>query len=184
VSRNRSPRARQRRRAFTLLELMIAVAIVGILAAIAIPSLQRLHLRARSAEAGTNLAAIRKAEIIWFSEFGYYVSAAPSPATHGGAHRQPFVDMGGFANIGWSPEGQVFFHYAVATAGGAVTADAAADLDEDGATQTWGYVHPDLLGATVAGRLSCLGVWNPTTASADGRDLIGPCGATDGRSKF
>ncbi|NNL67452.1 MAG: hypothetical protein HKP30_14480, partial [Myxococcales bacterium] len=95
---------------------------------------------------------------------------------------QPFVDVGGdFAVLGWSPEGKIFFNYAVAAAGGAFTADASADLDEDGNPQVWGVVHPDLLGATVVGPLSCAGVWDATTASPSTLDVVGPCGANHGR---
>ena len=43
---------------FTLIELMIVVAIIGILASIAIPNFLRFQGRARQAEAKTNLKAI------------------------------------------------------------------------------------------------------------------------------
>ena len=39
---------------------------------------------------------------------------------------EPFVDAGGFGNLGRVPEGPLYFQYAVATAGTAYTADAAA----------------------------------------------------------
>ena len=58
---------------FTLIELMIVVAIIGILAAIAIPNFLTYQLKSRQAEAKTNLQAIKTSEVAFQAERGCYV---------------------------------------------------------------------------------------------------------------
>jgi type IV pilus assembly protein PilA len=65
---------------FTLIELMIVVAIIGILAAIAIPAYQDYTIRAQVSE-GLNLAAAAKAAI---SESYLNTGAAPATRTKAG----------------------------------------------------------------------------------------------------
>ena len=179
---------RKSKKGFTLIELMIVVAIIGILAAIAIPNFLRFQLKSKTSEAKVNLAAIRTAEESYLAEFGSYVVAAPSPAVNGGSQKQTFVDVGvagaNFATIGWLPEGQVFFNYAVAVAGLAYTADSSADIDANMTNQIWGYVHEDPNAAVVVGALTCAGAYDPVTAMADVVNTVGPCGANFGQSEF
>ncbi len=57
---------------FTLIELMIVVAIIGILAAIAIPNFLRYQAKSRQTEARTNLGGIVVAETSYFGEQARY----------------------------------------------------------------------------------------------------------------
>jgi len=64
---------------FTLIELMIVVAIIGILAAIAIPNFLQYQLKSRQSEAKTNLGAIKTSEVSWQGERGCYLVVAAAP---------------------------------------------------------------------------------------------------------
>src|SRR4029077_3697952 len=68
---------------FTLIELMIVVAIIGILAAIAIPAYQDYTIRAQVSE-GLNLAAAAKAAIA-----ETYLNRGVAPATRTAAGMSP-----------------------------------------------------------------------------------------------
>ena len=62
---------------FTLIELMIVVAIIGILAAIAVPAYQDYTIRSRVSEAASLSGAVRTAIDVAFSE-GYGLLSIPA----------------------------------------------------------------------------------------------------------
>ena len=64
---------RKRFHGFSLMEVMIVVVIIGILAALAYPNLEKYLKRARQTEAKTNLSAIYTAQKIYFSLHQSYV---------------------------------------------------------------------------------------------------------------
>ncbi len=57
---------------FTLIELMIVVAIIGILAAIAIPNFLSYQAKARQSEAKTNLGGVYVSETAFYGEQGEF----------------------------------------------------------------------------------------------------------------
>ena len=62
------------KKAFTLIELMIVVAIIGILAAIAIPNFIKFQCRSKQSEAKGNLKAIYVSEESYRGENDTYIS--------------------------------------------------------------------------------------------------------------
>lgn len=72
----------KRQAGFTLIELMIAIAVVGILTAIALPSYNGYMMRARLSEAFTGLAGVQpRLEQHWSNTRSYagFDSVTPSP---------------------------------------------------------------------------------------------------------
>src|SRR5450759_2823638 len=78
------------KKGFTLIELMIVVAIIGILAAIAIPNFLRFQAKSKQSEAKGNLGGIFTAEVAYQSEKGFF---------------------GNFNQIAWSPVGTARYTY-------------------------------------------------------------------------
>ena len=163
---------RKSEKGFTLIELMIVVAIIGILAAIAIPNFIRFQLKAKSSEGKVNLAAIRTAEEGYMAEFGEYVASAAS--NQGTSAKVDFTAADtGFDTLGWAPEGKVYFSYGVAVDAPGFFATASADIDADTTPQVWGYKKSTTL--LVAGGHAC---------GIDEDDQVGPCEDGHGQSIF
>ena len=89
---------------FTLIELLIVIAILGILAAIAIPTYMGQKKRAVYAEAETNLQSIRLLEEQFYAENGRYApdvdnDIATAETAFYNAANDTNTNIGGAANI-------------------------------------------------------------------------------------
>ena len=108
---------RKKSKGFTLIELMIVVAIIAILAAIAIPQYRKFQLKAKTSEAKTNIGAIRSCEEAYAAEHDFYLTAAYYPGS-ASASRQTWDTTAAGANqfnsLGFKPAGDVYYDYGVA----------------------------------------------------------------------
>ncbi|MEM9175101.1 MAG: prepilin-type N-terminal cleavage/methylation domain-containing protein [Myxococcota bacterium] len=151
-----------RTRGFTLVELMIVVAIIGVLASVAIPSYLNYQLTAKRSEGYANLASLAKAQKAYFAEFNDYIAVAAEPSFTLGqvpttVTRDSTPINAAFSSVGWVPEGDVFFDYDTATptdpltgactcTEACFTATAYGNLDGDASLSVMLYTHPDRLG--------------------------------------
>jgi type IV pilus assembly protein PilE len=142
---------------FTLIEMMIAVAIIGILATVAIPAFNNYQNRSKRSEAYANLASVVKLEKGYFGEYNAYTGVAPQPGggLPSGNKRiwTPAADAA-FGTVGFRPDGAVFYDYdvnvdpAVCPASDCFTATAYGDADGNGLVAIVMYVQPTAGGAT------------------------------------
>jgi type IV pilus assembly protein PilA len=141
-SRARPRPARERRSGFTLIEVMITVAIVGVLAMIAVVGYRKIINSSRTVEATHMVAAVREAQERYHAEVGRYanvsVALAANQATHHAA-LYPHAASGGsepgsykiawglpcpgsaclvdWTVLGVQPDGPVYYGYSTVSGG-------------------------------------------------------------------
>ncbi|MDZ4662177.1 MAG: prepilin-type N-terminal cleavage/methylation domain-containing protein [Pseudomonadota bacterium] len=134
---------------FSLIELMVVVAIIGILAAVAIPNFTRFQIRAKQTEGKSQLGSIYLGERVYMTEYAGTSSA--------------------LSDIGIVPDGGLIYNCGLVAAGAGVRAGpatniTAAPLNTGGTIATWcatagpaicsakpGYVFDPLVGAAAGG---------------------------------
>ncbi len=143
-------RSKRRDAGFTLVELMITVAIIGILSGTAITLFRDQQMRSKRSEAMTNVEGVAKMTKGYFGDTGVYpTDLLYYPPNPFGPLAVPWNSAGStsFDVIGFRAEGAVRYRYdliAGADCGcvGCFTAAAYTDLDGDGPASAVAYFHP------------------------------------------
>lgn len=87
--------SRNSQRGFSLVELMVVVAIIGVLAAIAVPSINKYLAKARQTEAKTQLSSLYTSEKAFYAEYTAY--------------------HGMFGAVGYAPQGELRYNVGFTT---------------------------------------------------------------------
>jgi len=159
----------KKEKGFTLMELLIAVAIVVILAGVGIPVYLRFQAGAKHAEASTNLNGIKLAEESFKLANGVYGLCAQHPAGAPTQTKQPWgAGNADFDALGFSTSADVLFVYAVNTDNATSTFLAGALGDTDGDTTNILFVATESAGPhVVTAADAALPAGLPVGAAAD-----------------
>ncbi len=146
---------------FTLIELMIVVAIIGILAAVAIPAFMKYIKKSKTTEAAINVRKIYDGNVAYYDEdhvtqtgtvlTKYFVSVGPQPASVPGVNKT----LGNWEDPGWQAlkfgmDSPALYRYTSLSGGSGTTAffTAQAEGNIDGDTVTSWFERVGLINAT------------------------------------
>lgn len=134
-------------RAFTLVELIIVVIIIGILASVSIPQYNKVMERSRIVEASNMLGSLRGAQLRYKLETTNYATALTSID----------VDMPDYDNDGTKNDGKFFTYNVVNIPAGAITTVATADRKSNGMYGEYKIEINESGKVSCAGTLDCAG---------------------------
>lgn len=135
---------------FSLVELMIVVAIIGILAAIAIPNFITMQLKAKRGEVPGNVDGIKTAELAYDAAFDGYVTAVVQPRATTALNKTAvaWVTATDWTALNWAPDGLVRGSYEVTSSATNFTITGSSDVDDDGSNAA--YTATTTTNATLA----------------------------------
>lgn len=147
---------------FSLIELMVVVAIIGILAAIAVPNYQKFTAKSKQSEAKSNLSALYSAERAFFAEWQGYYSR--------------------FSQVGYAPTGNLRYRHGFNADTGNVPAPYSGNQGVAGDSITTTYCAVAANGCTEITAPVAIGAMPATniTNGAGGTFIAGATGDIDG----
>jgi type IV pilus assembly protein PilA len=120
-------------RAFTIVELMIVVAILAVLSALAMGNYQSYKLKAARSELMTNVNGIRVAQTSYEAAEGSFVTDVdPKPDNTPGKAKRAWVTGTVYDVIAWTPDGALYGSYTTEDLGTDFSASGYTDVDTDG----------------------------------------------------
>jgi type IV pilus assembly protein PilA len=126
---------------FTLIELMIVVAIIGILASLAIPDFLKFQAKSRQSEAKMNLGALWTTQKAYYGEYSTFAGGSNafdmlgySPMQQQKTYYSYIIDQ----SIMWADVPAASLPDGVASSNSAFTLIAAGNIDKDAFVDVWG----------------------------------------------
>lgn len=111
---------------------MLVVAVIGLLAAIAVPNFVELQYRAKRSEVAPNVQGIKASQAAYEAAWDEYLAVPVAPTSLPGKQPIPWSGNSEFQALGWAPNGSVRGQYGVTT--NAVDFVVTGEIDADGDT--------------------------------------------------